>query len=202
MAETMARGWMRRRAAICAGFYLAALLAVLAYTFGSPALYTLGLRQEQSLTLVDAAAENGRVTAPDTAEFGEGAFILRFAAAGAHTLWMQAGFTAAEGYEIQPAAMYLQTAAGKTVYAQKYGDWYAFSPLGGTDTVTLTMEGLPAGELRVRSLLKDRRLPPVLCGAAVLWAVLLPGAVFALLDRLLALIVWQGRRGKEKTAKT
>lgn len=189
MYERMLQGWVRSRKKICVGLYLLALAVVLAGAAAPVALHAAGLRQPRALTLADFEAvgtqqldETTLVTATDDAQ-------LHLPFAGAHSLWVRCEFSLDPGefvlfYQNRAGAEF---SAGKMLHAQRYGDWYVFTPPAGTQKIRLDLGVYPSITVHFDEIVLDRYTGFSLDTGALVWAALLPGTLCALISGFFAM---------------
>ncbi len=194
MQSTAAERWRRRRKWLLAGFYALAALAVLAVWAGEPLLYRLGAIRPQTLSLADFTPVDVERIDSETLITTSDDSQLWLTGSGMHSLWVRCTFSDPPGEFV---AFYQNRAdapftARKAAYARQYGDWYVFALPAGTRKLRLDLGIFPSVTVHFDEIVLDRQPLPGRVGGTLVWAALLPGLLFAVLDWCLELWFTRG----------
>lgn len=195
MANDLLKRWPALRRRVLAGMYAAALLPVVVLTLWGPLMQALGLWREQALCPADFTGVGIEVVDDATLETATDDAQLHYTADGMHSLWVRCSFSTDPGEFVlfYQNRMEAEFDARKELYARRYGDWYVFPLPAGTRKIRLDLGVLPSVKVHFDEIILNRRTPPMLDTEALVWAAVLPGLLFEVLDWLLELAAAEGR---------
>lgn len=182
--------WAQRRKRILLTLYLVAAALLLAAAAADPLLYRLAGLRETALTVADFTPVDTEVVDDHTVITTSGDSQLLLQADNIRDLWVHCTFLQDPGefvafYQSDPDAPF---SAKKQVYARYGGEgWYVFPVPYGTRKLRLDLGVEPSITVQLHEMCMNRPPAVHLPTAALVWAALLPGLLFAVADWMLDL---------------